>query len=178
MTHWICLTVTVDIIWARDTLSQWLISFNTSKSKLITTVQTQNLQQSWWVVISSQRCSLFLTPTGSKTRTRPQLEGVCSCHCKRSRKNSRSIVSPQKMTPSARVYIYKSPRLENYCHIWSGAAQSSLPSLDTVQKRSSGLMRDDLFLTLIQQTKRRQPFTTNRWLIAIAMADVRSNYMP
>lgn len=51
------------------------------------------------------------------------------------------------LIPAAMLKLYKSqirPRMEFWCHIWTGAVQSSLSSLDKVQKWLSGLVSDEL----------------------------------
>ena len=62
------------------------------------------------------------------------------------------------LTPSAILYLYKSqirPRMEYCCHIWAGAAQSSLACLDRVQNRLQNLVGSDLFTTLQPLSHRR-----------------------
>merc|ERR1712101_94461 len=54
-------------------------------------------------------------------------------------------------TPKSILYIYKSqirPRMEYCSHIWAGAAQTALASLDRVQKRLRRLIGDKLFKSL------------------------------
>lgn len=57
------------------------------------------------------------------------------------------------LTPRAIPYLYKSqsqitPRMEYCCHSWVEAAQTSLSSLERVQKRLRFLVGDELFPTL------------------------------
>lgn len=53
--------------------------------------------------------------------------------------------------PAAMFYLHKSqikPRKVYCCYIWAGAAQSSIASLDKVQKHLHGFVGDELFYTL------------------------------
>ena len=66
--------------------------------------------------------------------------------------------SKRYLTPPAILYLYKSqirPRMEYCCHIWAGSAQTSLSSLDAVQKRLRSLVGDELFGTLQPLSHRR-----------------------
>ena len=66
--------------------------------------------------------------------------------------------SRKYLSPSSILYLYKSqirPTMEYCCHIWSGASQRSLSSLDTVQRRLLGLIGHDLYSTLQPLSHRR-----------------------
>ena len=59
--------------------------------------------------------------------------------------------SKKYLLPSSILYLYKSqirPTMEYCCHIWAGASQRSLSSLDSVQRRLLGLIGSDLYSTL------------------------------
>ena len=66
--------------------------------------------------------------------------------------------SKRFLTPAAILYLYKSqirPRMEYCCHIWAGASQQSLSSLDRIQSRIRYLVGDSLFSTLQPLSHRR-----------------------
>ncbi len=66
--------------------------------------------------------------------------------------------SRKYLTPEAMLYLYKSqirPQMEYCCHIWGGAAQTSLSCLNRVQNRLQNLVGDDLFSTLAPLSLRR-----------------------
>ena len=59
--------------------------------------------------------------------------------------------SHKHLSPSSILYLYKSqirPTMEYCCHIWAGASQRFLSSLDFVQKRLLGLVGPDLNSTV------------------------------
>ena len=62
------------------------------------------------------------------------------------------------LTPAAIHYLYKSqirPRMEYCCHIWAGSPKCSLSCLDRVQRRMRWLIGDALFKTLQPLSHRR-----------------------
>ena len=66
--------------------------------------------------------------------------------------------SRKYLTPEAIIYLYKSQirhMIEYCCHIWGGAALSSLSCLDRVQNRLRNLVGDDLFNSLQSLSHRR-----------------------
>ena len=77
-------------------------------------------------------------------------------------KNGSKIVesfyrSRKYLSPSI-LYLYKSqirPTMEYCCHVWTGASQRSLSSLDSVQRRLLGLIGPDLYATLQPLSHRR-----------------------
>ena len=73
--------------------------------------------------------------------------------------------SRKYLTPSALLYLYKSqirPRMEYCCHIWAGAAKTTLSSLDRVQRRLRWLVGDDLYGKL-------QPLSLRRDVASLAL---------
>ena len=73
--------------------------------------------------------------------------------------------SRKYLTPSALLYLYKSqirPKMEYCCHIWAGAAKTTLSSLDRVQRRLRRLVGDDLYGKL-------QPLSLRRDVASLAL---------
>ena len=59
--------------------------------------------------------------------------------------------SRKYLSPSSILYLYKSQirsTMEYCCHVWTGASERSLSSLDSVQRRLLGLVGLDLYATL------------------------------
>lgn len=81
--------------------------------------------------------------------------------------------SSKYLTPLALCQIR--PKTEYYCHIWVGAAQSSLYSLDKVPMCLRILVDDELLTTSFPQTKRHKP---PHYSIAISMENDHMNYIP
>ena len=69
------------------------------------------------------------------------------------------------LTAESTLYLYKStirPCLEYCCHIWAGAANTSLNLLDRVQRRLKYLIGDSLFSKL-------QPFSHRRDVASLSL---------
>ena len=73
--------------------------------------------------------------------------------------------SRKYLTPPALLYLYKSqirPKMEYCCHIWAGAAKTTLSSLDRVQRRMRWLVGEDLYGKL-------QPLSLRRDVASLAL---------
>ena len=73
--------------------------------------------------------------------------------------------SRKYLTPPALLYLYKSqirPKMEYCCHIWAGAAKTTLSSLDRVQRRMRWLVGEELYGKL-------QPLSLRRDVASLAL---------
>ena len=150
----------LDIIqkWGKE----WLVTFNASKTKLLSfhhhrNPPVLNSVEMSDTILSESPCfdrllGLKITPDlkwndyiGEVAKTAGMMVGSLS----RSRKY---------LSPASILYLYKSqirPKMEYCCHIWGGAVQTSLSCLDRVQRRLRYLVGDELFSTLPPLSHRR-----------------------
>ena len=142
--------------------SNWLVTFNASKTKLVTFHHCRSNP-----VLPS------ISMGGTPLAEAPDLDKLLglkfipdlrwNTYIRSSAKSAGKMVgsfyrSRKYLTPEAMLYLYKSqirPQMEYCCHIWGGAAQTSLSCLDRVQNRLRNLVGDDLFSTLPPLSLRR-----------------------
>ena len=142
--------------------NNWLVTFNASKTKLVS--------------FHHHRSDPSLSPihmNGTPLTEAPCFDKLLglkftpdlrwNCYIRSVAKSAGKMVgsfyrSRKYLTPDAILYLFKSqirPTMEYCCHIWGGAAQSSLSCLDRVQNRLRNLVGDDLFSSLQPLSQRR-----------------------
>ena len=141
----------------------WHVSFNPSKTKLVTfhhkrgIVQFNPVQMDQ-VVLENSPCLERLL--GLKLTPDLKWNSYILSVAKEAGRMVGSFYRSKKfLTPAAILYLYKSqirPKMEYCCHIWSGASDASLSSLDRVQRRLKRLVGEDLFATLQPLSHRRK----------------------
>ena len=144
--------------WGKD----WFVTFNASKTKLVTFHHKKNDPSFNLVHMDSS----FLEEAPCLERLlglklTPDLKWnsyILSVAMETGKMVGSFFRSKKYLTPAAILYLYKSqirPKMEYCCHIWSGASKSSLSSLDKVQRRLRRLVGDNLFSTLQPLSHRR-----------------------
>ena len=142
--------------------NEWLVTFNAAKTKLLSFHHHRKPPDLSPVQMSETTLSealcldrllgLKITPDlkwNEYIREVAKVAGKMVGSLFRSRKY---------LTPASMLYLYKSqirPLMEYCCHIWGGAAQTSLSCLDRVQRRLRYLVGDELFSTLPPLSHRR-----------------------
>ena len=140
----------------------WLVSFNASKTKLVSFHHHQTDPGFHPVVMDASTLSESVhldRLLGLKLTQDLKWNSYISSIASEASKMIGSLYRSRKyLTPSAILYLYKSqirPRMEYCCHIWAGACKSSLSSLDRVQRRLRWLIGEELFNTLQPLSHRR-----------------------
>ena len=141
---------------------KWLVGFNSLKTKLLSFHHRRsepNLPTIRMENASLSEAASFDKLLGLKFTPDLKWNSYIESVAKETAKMVGSLHrSKRYLTPPAILYLYKSqirPRMEYCCHIWAGSAQTSLSSLDAVQKRLRSLVGDELFGTLQPLSHRR-----------------------
>ena len=141
---------------------RWLVSFNAPKTKLASFHHKRNNPS--FSPIHMDNSTLKEAPCIERLlglKLTPDLRWnsyILSVVKEASKMVGSFFRSKRFLTPAAILYLYKSqirPRMEYCCHIWAGASQQSLSSLDRVQSRLRYLVGDSLFSTLQPLSHRR-----------------------
>ena len=141
---------------------EWLVTFNASKTKLMsfhhrrTFVDSPSVEMNDIVLNETPCLDRFL---GLKITPDLKWNSYITSVSTRAGKMVGSFYrSREYFTQSAILYLYKSqirPTMEYCCHIWAGASLVSLSCLDKIQNRLRPLVGDALFSKLEPLSHRR-----------------------
>ena len=141
---------------------EWLVTFNASKTKLLSFHHHRNPPDLSSVKMSEttlSEASSFDRLLGLKITPDLKWNEYIGEVAKVAGKMVGSLFRSRRyLSPASILYLYKSqirPKMEYCCHIWGGAAQTSLSCLDRVQRRLRYLVGDELFSTLPPLVHRR-----------------------
>ena len=142
--------------------NEWLVTFNASKTKLLSFHHHRNTPNFPTVRMNGsplKEASCFDRLLGLKFTPDLRWNTYIRSVAKATGKMVGSFYRSKKyLTPPAILYLYKSqirPKMEYRCHLWGGAAQSTLTCLDRVQNRLRNLVGDELFSSLEPLSHRR-----------------------
>ena len=141
---------------------KWLVTFNKSKTKLLTIHHHHERPILPHIIMDGSKLDeapnfdkllgLKITP---KLEWRSYIEAI---GIPAGKMVSSFFRSRKFLTPAAILYLYKSqirPTMEYCSHIWAGSCNNVLSVLDDIQKRFRALVGDELYLTLPSLSHRR-----------------------
>ena len=141
---------------------EWLVTFNASKTKLLSFHHHRNPPNLSPVEMSEttlSESSCFDRLLGLKITPDLKWNEYIREVAKVAGKMVGSLLRSRKyLSPESILYLYKSqirPKMEYCCHIWGGAAKTSLSCLDRVQRRLRYLVGDELFSNIPPLVQRR-----------------------
>ena len=142
---------------------KWLVTFNATKTK---SVSFHHHRQPNFSPLSMNGVDLVESDShdrllGLKLTTDLKWDSYITRIAKNASKMVGSFYRSRKyLSPSSILYLYKSqirPTMEYCCHIWAGASQRSLSSLDSVQKRLLGLVGKNIIASGVINRREDHP---------------------
>ena len=143
--------------------NEWLVSFNTSKTNLVSFHHHRSQEFTLPPILMNdvelEEKSCLDRLIGLKLTSDLKWNAYIVEVAKNVSKMIGSFYRSKKyLTPESILYLYKSqirPKMEYCCHIWAGYSSTSLSILDRLQRRIKGLIGDELFSTLHTLSHRR-----------------------
>ena len=157
----LCEVLNKDLETVSEWGSNWLVSFNSSKTQSILHSRLKgdgvqhNLKMSNNFIQENNTISLLGLTVSSDLSWKTYIQSI-------SKKAAQRIGSLYRasryLPPQSILYLYKStirPLMEYCCHLWAGAPQTHLHLLDRVEKRAKNLIGQPLASELLPLSSRR-----------------------
>ena len=158
----LCDVMNKDLQTIADWGTDWLVSFNSSKTQSVLHSRRRNressqpsLQMSNSTLQDQPSVSLLGLTVSSDLSWKSYIQSI-------SKKASQRIGSLYRASrylhPQSTLYLYKStirPLMEYCCHIWAGAPKTHLTLLDRVERRAKNLIGQQLANELLPLSHRR-----------------------
>ena len=157
----LCDTLNKDLQTVQEWGQQWLVSFNSSKTKSIRHTRSRDtsdlfdLQMCDTTLDEQQSISLLGLTVSRDLSWKKYLQSVCKQASQRIGCLYRAC---RFLHPEVVLYLYKStvrPLMEYCCHLWAGAPSTHLSPLDKVERRVKNLVGPKLFQKLQPLSERR-----------------------